>query len=85
MLPGLDGIKICWRLRGDANYTPILMLTYRSAEADQVAGLDIGGDNYLTKPFSIPEFLSRVKAIFRRPDRLVRQTGTAESSRRTKY
>lgn len=78
MLPGLDGIEICRRLRGDANFTPILMLTARSTETDRVAGLDIGADDYLTKPFSIPEFLARVKAIFRRQDRLVEQTGTVQ-------
>jgi len=79
MLPGLDGLEICRRLRGGADYTPILMLTARSTEADRVTGLDIGADDYLTKPFSIPEFLARVKAIFRRQDRLVQQTGTARS------
>lgn len=75
MLPGLDGLEICRRLRSGADDTPILMLTARSTEADRVAGLDIGADDYLTKPFSIPEFLARVKAIFRRQDRLVRQAG----------
>ncbi len=79
MLPRLDGIEICRRLRSCADFTPILMLTARSAEADRVRGLEIGADDYLTKPFSIPEFLARVKAIFRRQDRLVQQTGTAPS------
>jgi DNA-binding response OmpR family regulator len=75
MLPGLDGIEVCRRLRCGADYTPILMLTARSSEADRVAGLEIGADDYLTKPFSIPEFLARVKAIFRRQERLVQQAG----------
>jgi len=79
MLPRLDGIEICRRLRGDADYTPILMLTARSAEADRVAGLDTGADDYLTKPFSIPEFLARVKTILRRQERLAEQPGTAQS------
>ena len=73
MLPGLDGIEICRRLRMGDDYTPIIMLTARSAEADRVAGLDTGADDYLTKPFSIPEFLARVKTIFRRQERLARQ------------
>jgi DNA-binding response OmpR family regulator len=79
MLPGLDGIEICRRLRGGNNFTPILMLTARSTEADRVTGLDMGADDYLTKPFSIPEFLARVKAIFRRQERLLQQTGTSQS------
>ncbi|MDA1326922.1 MAG: response regulator transcription factor [Proteobacteria bacterium] len=78
MLPGLDGMEICRRLRGGANCTPILMLTARSTEEDRVAGLDMGADDYLTKPFSIPEFLARVKAIFRRQERIVLQTNTAQ-------
>ena len=75
MLPGLDGLEICRRLRSGADYTPILMLTARSTEADRVTGLDMGADDYLTKPFSIPELLARVRAIFRRQDRLVQQSG----------
>ncbi len=66
MLPGLDGLEICRRLRLRADYTPILMLTAKSSELDRVLGLEIGADDYLTKPFSIMELLARVKAIFRR-------------------
>lgn len=70
MLPGLDGIEICKRLRNKNNYTPILMLTAKSTELDRVLGLEIGADDYLTKPFSVRELLARVKAIFRRVDAL---------------
>ena len=66
MLPGLDGLEFCRRLRLRADYTPILMLTAKSSELDRVLGLEIGADDYLTKPFSIMELLARVKAIFRR-------------------
>lgn len=66
MLPGIDGLEICKRIRAQANYTPILMLTAKSSELDRVIGLEIGADDYLTKPFNIRELLARVKAIFRR-------------------
>ena len=65
-LPGLDGLEICRRLRSQSNYTPILMLTSRSSEFDRVLGLELGADDYLTKPFSILELVARVKALFRR-------------------
>jgi DNA-binding response OmpR family regulator len=71
MLPGLDGLELCRRLRAEIDYTPILMLTAKSSEVDRVVGLEIGADDYLTKPFSISELLARVKAIFRRVDALV--------------
>ncbi len=70
MLPGMDGLELCRRLRGETDYTPILMLTAKSSEVDRVVGLEIGADDYLTKPFSISELLARVKAIFRRVDAL---------------
>ena len=63
MLPGLDGMEICRRLRRQSIYIPILMLTAKSSEVDRVVGLEIGADDYVTKPFSIPELLARVKAI----------------------
>jgi len=66
MLPELDGIEVCRRLRAKKNYTPILMLTAKSEEIDKILGLETGADDYLTKPFSIREFTSRVKAILRR-------------------
>ena len=66
MLPGIDGFEVCRRLRGQEITTPILMLTAKSEELDKVHGLEIGADDYLTKPFSIREFVARVKAILRR-------------------
>lgn len=66
MLPGLDGIEVCRRLRAAEVQTPILMLTARSEEIDKVLGLEMGADDYLTKPFGIREFLARVKALLRR-------------------
>jgi DNA-binding response OmpR family regulator len=66
MLPGLDGLEICKRLRSKSSYVPILMLTSKSSELDRVLGLEIGADDYVTKPFSIMELMARVKAIFRR-------------------
>lgn len=68
MLPGLDGLELCRRLRGQANATPILMLTAKSTELDRVLGLELGADDYLTKPFSILELQARVKAILRRSE-----------------
>ena len=70
MLPGLDGMEICRRLRRQSIYVPILMLTAKSSEVDRVVGLEIGADDYVTKPFSIPELLARVKAILRRVEEL---------------
>jgi DNA-binding response OmpR family regulator len=65
-LPGIDGLEICRRIRENLVYTPVLMLTAKSTELDRVLGLEIGADDYLTKPFSIQELIARVKAIFRR-------------------
>ncbi len=66
MLPGKDGLDICREVRANNIHTPILMLTARSEEIDKVLGLETGADDYLTKPFSVREFIARVKAIFRR-------------------
>ena len=68
MLPGLDGLEICKRLRGEGITVPILMLTAKTSEFDRVLGLELGADDYLTKPFSIMELQARVKAILRRVD-----------------
>jgi len=70
MLPGLDGMEICRRLRRESRYVPILLLTAKSSETDRVVGLEVGADDYVTKPFSIRELIARVKAIFRRIDEL---------------
>jgi DNA-binding response OmpR family regulator len=74
MLPGIDGLEICRRIRALPNYTAILMLTSKSAELDRVLGLEMGADDYVTKPFSIRELMARVKAIFRRIDKLKSDT-----------
>ncbi|MEI6437145.1 MAG: response regulator transcription factor [Candidatus Omnitrophota bacterium] len=66
MLPGRDGIDVCRKLRKDRNVTPVLMLTARDDLQDKVQGLDAGADDYLTKPFSFPEFLARIRALLRR-------------------
>lgn len=68
MLPHADGLAVCQAIRQHRVYTPILMLTARSTEVDRVVGLELGADDYLTKPFSVPELLARVKALFRRAD-----------------
>jgi DNA-binding response OmpR family regulator len=66
MLPGLSGDEICKRLRSAASRVPILMLTARAAVGDCVEGLDLGADDYLTKPFAFAELLARVRALLRR-------------------
>ncbi|MEM9361156.1 MAG: response regulator transcription factor [Bacteroidota bacterium] len=66
MLPEMDGIEVCQKIRANNITSPIMMLTARSEEIDKVLGLEVGADDYLTKPFSVREFLARVKAIFRR-------------------
>jgi len=67
-LPGMDGLEICRRLRQGASSVPILMLTSKSSELDRVVGLEIGADDYVTKPFSVLELIARVKAILRRAE-----------------
>ena len=66
MLPGLDGLEVCKRLRAEGTSTPILMLTAKSQEVDKVLGLELGADDYVTKPFSPRELQARVKALLRR-------------------
>jgi DNA-binding response OmpR family regulator len=70
MMPGLDGLEVCKALRAKGSATPILMLTAKSTELDRVLGLELGADDYLTKPFSLAELLARVKALLRRADLL---------------
>jgi len=73
MLPGMNGFEVCRRARTDRPEIAVLMLTARSQEIDRVMGLDLGADDYVTKPFSLPELLARVRAILRRrqpPDQL---------------
>jgi DNA-binding response OmpR family regulator len=66
MLPGLEGFEVCKRIRAEKGRLPILMLTAKSEELDKVLGLELGADDYITKPFSIRELLARVKAVLRR-------------------
>jgi DNA-binding response OmpR family regulator len=66
MLPGMSGFEVCREVRARARQMPIIMLTARSAEADRVVGLDIGADDYVTKPFAVRELLARVRAQLRR-------------------
>ena len=66
MLPGMDGMDVCRALRTEKVYTPVLMLTAKTSELDRVLGLEVGADDYLPKPFSIPELIARVNAILRR-------------------
>lgn len=69
MLPGLDGLEICRQMRADGIMSPVLMLTARGAVEDRVAGLNVGADDYLTKPFAMEELLARINALLRRRDR----------------
>ncbi len=69
MLPGADGLEVCRRLRGAGNQVPIIMLTARDEDIDKILGLELGADDYLTKPFNPRELVARVKAILRRIDR----------------
>ena len=66
MIPKMDGYELCRKVRSEGITTPILMLTARSEEANRVHGLDLGADDYVTKPFSVPELLARIRAILRR-------------------
>lgn len=76
-LPGIGGLEICRRLRSQARYTPVLMLTAKAAEHERIRGLEIGADDYVTKPFCVQELLARVNAIFRRCAALQADSGTA--------
>jgi two-component system response regulator MprA len=69
MIPGIDGIQVCRRLRAAGEDVPILMLTARDDIADRVAGLDAGADDYLVKPFAFEELVARVRALLRRRER----------------
>jgi DNA-binding response OmpR family regulator len=66
MLPRMSGLELCRKLRAEGLEVPILMLTARSEEADRVIGLDLGADDYVTKPFSVRELMARVRALLRR-------------------
>jgi len=70
ILPGMDGLEVCRGIRNRKDYTPILMLTAKSTDVDRIVGLEMGADDYLTKPFNVRELLARVKALFRRVEAL---------------
>ena len=65
-LPGMDGLELCRRLRASGDWTPVILLTARDEEVDRIVGLELGADDYLTKPFSPRELVARVKAVLRR-------------------
>jgi DNA-binding response OmpR family regulator len=65
MLPGVDGLEVCQRIRARSDYIPIIMLTAREEEVDRIVGLEIGADDYITKPFSARELVARVRAVIR--------------------
>jgi two-component system, OmpR family, alkaline phosphatase synthesis response regulator PhoP len=75
MLPELDGLEVCRRLRAAGNSLPILMLTARDDDVDKILGLELGADDYLTKPFNPRELVARIKAILRRGERMVDAAG----------
>ncbi len=79
MMPLLDGLEVCKALRARGRPTPILMLTAKSTELDRVLGLELGADDYLTKPFSMAELLARVKALLRRAE-LLRAAASAPAA-----
>ena len=77
-LPDIDGFEVCRRLRADGNHAPVIFLTARDSTEDKIAGLSIGGDDYLTKPFSLDELVARVRAIVRRVAGGERRSGRLE-------
>jgi phosphate regulon transcriptional regulator PhoB len=82
MLPGMDGLEICRQIRRHDRYSfiPILMLTARSDEADRVVGLEIGADDYVTKPFSMRELIARVRALLRRREPVAQRNSVQRGS-----
>ena len=81
MLPGLDGLAVCREIRTAPDYVPVLILTAKSTELDRVLGLEMGADDYLTKPFSVAELGARIKALFRRGDALSARATAAPENR----
>ena len=69
MLPGLNGLELCRKIRNEENYTPILILSAKDNESDRVLGLEVGADDYLTKPFGLNELIARSRALIRRSKR----------------
>ncbi len=85
MMPGMDGLEVCKALRSRGRAMPILMLTAKSTELDRVLGLELGADDYLTKPFSMAELLARVKALLRRAELLRQAQAQAGSAPGSNY
>ncbi len=81
ILPGMDGLEVCRGIRNRKDYTPVLMLTAKSTDVDRIVGLEMGADDYLTKPFNIRELLARVKALFRRVQALQTRDVSAPKQR----
>jgi DNA-binding response OmpR family regulator len=81
MMPRMDGLEVCKALRAKGSAAPILMLTAKSTELDRVLGLELGADDYLTKPFSLAELLARVKALLRRADLLAAAQANAQGQK----
>ena len=82
MMPRMGGLDVCKALRAKGSAAPILMLTAKSTELDRVLGLELGADDYLTKPFSLAELLARVKALLRRADLLAAAQASAQTAGR---
>lgn len=78
MLPGMDGLEVLKKLRANQIHSPVIMLTSRSSEVDRVVGLELGADDYVTKPFSIRELIARIKAVFRRRDTYAADSDTED-------
>jgi len=78
MLPGVDGLEICRQMRAEHVMSPVLMLTARGAVEDRVTGLNVGADDYLTKPFAMEELLARINALLRRRDRRFDETSQSQ-------
>src|SRR5471032_3414037 len=74
MLPGVDGLEICRRARAMTRYTPIIITSARSSELHRILGLELGADDYLSKPFSMPELVARVKALLRRVEAMAKDS-----------
>jgi two-component system, OmpR family, response regulator len=80
MLPGIDGLEVCRRLRAQSAYTPIIIVSSRSAEAHRIVGLEMGADDYINKPFSLLELAARVKALIRRVEALKQAQAQPDST-----